>query len=62
MYKKDVAIGLRPDDGVRYQKEWFDNKRLTEELGFSFKYSFEQGIKKEKEGGEENVEKNRYKH
>lgn len=62
LYAKEVAIGTRPDDGVCYKKEWFDNRRLTEELKYSFKYSFEEGIKKEMERGEENVGKNRYKY
>ncbi|SDP06266.1 NAD-dependent epimerase/dehydratase family protein [Selenomonas ruminantium] len=40
-----IGIGMRSDDGVRYQKIWFDSSHLQEELGFRPKYQFEDGIK-----------------
>lgn len=52
IYNSPVNIGARPDDGLRYDKEWFDNSRLVEELGFHFQYTFEEGIRAEmKKGG-----------
>lgn len=39
-----VAIGKRPDDGIRYQEEWFSDTGL-EKLGFTPHYSFSNGIR-----------------
>ncbi|MCR5609219.1 MAG: NAD(P)-dependent oxidoreductase [Lachnospiraceae bacterium] len=33
IYKKPIAIGKREDDGIVYEKNWFDNSRLIE-LGY----------------------------
>ena len=43
---KNVAIGTRPDDGVRYEATWFEDKALQSELGFKPAYSFAAGVKK----------------
>ena len=40
-----VGIGIRVDDGVKYQSSWFENKLLQDELGFRPKYKFEDGLK-----------------
>ena len=44
IYGKQVDIGVRPDDGLRYKKEWFNNSRLVNEIGYHFKYSFTEGV------------------
>lgn len=41
----EVGIGMRADDGVRYQEAWFDNKSIQDELDFKPKYNFEDGLK-----------------
>lgn len=41
----EVGIGERPEDGVVYKPEWFDNTLLAKDTGFIAKYSFEEGIK-----------------
>lgn len=43
---KSVAIGTRPDDGVRYEAGWFKDDALQSELGFKPVYAFTAGIKK----------------
>ena len=40
-----MGIGMRADDGVRYQESWFDNKSIQDELDFKPKYNFEEGLK-----------------
>lgn len=49
IYGKNVDIGVRPDDGLRYREDWFDNSRLINELGYIFKFTFEQGIRADME-------------
>lgn len=45
--KKDaVEIGLRPDDGIRYDFEMFDTTTLKEAIGEYVSVTFEVGIKK----------------
>ncbi|WP_294144810.1 NAD(P)-dependent oxidoreductase [uncultured Selenomonas sp.] len=44
----DVAIGQREDDGVRYDAAWFHDDGLKE-LGFSPRYTFEDGVQEMKE-------------
>jgi len=39
-----LRFGVRPDDGIRYQREWFDNTVLKEEFGFAYRYTFQEGI------------------
>lgn len=39
-----VGIGLRADDGVRYNEEWFDNAALCS-LGYQPKYTFSEGLR-----------------
>jgi len=41
----ELRFGVKPDDGVRYLKEWFSNDYLTEQIGYRYKYSFSQGIR-----------------
>lgn len=43
--KEMVKIGIRPDDGLRYQKSWFDNSKLKKEFGFVPDYTFQEGIR-----------------
>lgn len=47
IYNKPVNIGALPDDGLHYEKTWFDNGRLVNEMNFTFKYDFENGIRTE---------------
>lgn len=39
-----VAIGARPDDGIRYDASWFQNDALRS-IGFCPRYDFEDGIR-----------------
>lgn len=41
----EVGIGERPEDGIKYEKEWFDTENLKRDTGFTAKYTFEDGIK-----------------
>lgn len=43
LYSKEVLIGKRTDDGLKYNNEWFNNDSLTD-LGFKAEYSFRDGI------------------
>ncbi len=49
LYEKPVSIGARADDGLRYERCWFNNDGLVKELNFKFKYSFMEGVLFEKE-------------
>ena len=40
-----LEIGKRAEDGVKYEKSWFDCSDLIEEVGYTAEYSFEKGIK-----------------
>lgn len=40
-----VKIGARPDDGTRYEEEWFDITPLKEDTGYEPKVSFDEGVK-----------------
>ena len=42
-FQKEVAIGKREDDGVRYEEMWFNSSRLAE-VGFQPQYTFSKGI------------------
>ena len=39
-----LKFGARPDDEIRYQREWFDNKMLKEKFDVKYKYSFSDGV------------------
>jgi nucleoside-diphosphate-sugar epimerase len=39
-----IEIGARPDDGLRFHKEWFDISPLVNETGFAPKVSFSDAI------------------
>lgn len=39
-----LGIGLRPDDGLRFQFNWMDMKSFQMETGFEPKYSFEEAV------------------
>lgn len=39
-----VKIGARPDDGTRYEEEWFDITSLVEDTGFSPRVTYREGI------------------
>lgn len=41
-----VNFGAKPDDGLIYQKEWFDVSPLVEDTGYHQKFSIEEGIMK----------------
>lgn len=40
-----MGIGARPDDGLRYSKDWFDITPLVNDTGFKCSYEFEDAIK-----------------
>lgn len=40
-----LGFGIRKDDGTVYLKEWFTMGKTIQQLGFSHKYTFEDGIK-----------------
>ena len=40
-----VKIGKRPDDGIKYTFEMFDNKNLVKDIGNYISKTFEEGIK-----------------
>jgi nucleoside-diphosphate-sugar epimerase len=42
--KTTVDIGARPDDGLRFDKEWFDISPLENETGYIPKVSYEDAI------------------
>ena len=44
LYKKEISIGERPDDGVRYYASWFEDSSLKDDFDFRAKYSFTEGI------------------
>jgi UDP-glucose 4-epimerase len=44
LFSKEIQLGVRNDDGLIFQKEWFDNEKLIQ-LGFKPKYNFIDGIK-----------------
>ncbi len=41
-----IKIGVRPDDGTRYQQDWFDIGALEEDTGYAPKFSYPEGVKK----------------
>lgn len=41
----EIGIGVRPDDGVKYLPEWFDNHPLQDDFCFKSAYTFEDGLK-----------------
>ena len=41
-----VGIGIRPDDGIKYDISMFDTNPLRECIGEYVSTSFEEGIKK----------------
>ena len=47
-YPKDVEVqfGVKPEDGLKYKKEWFEIKDLAEDTGYASKFSIEDGILK----------------
>lgn len=40
-----IKIGMREDDGLRYNLEWFDTRDLVEDTGFKTMHSFSRNIK-----------------
>lgn len=40
VYGVKMGIGLREDDGIKYEREWFNNSDFVEEYGFSFIHDF----------------------
>lgn len=40
----EMGIGIREDDGLIYQKEWFSIEALTRDTGFKAEYDFEKAI------------------
>jgi len=47
-----LHIGARPDDGLRFQREWFDITPLTEDTGYAPKVSFEEAVMNVKDWAE----------
>ncbi len=41
----EIGLGERPDDGLKYYKEWFEISDLCEDTGFKPEYAFEDAIK-----------------
>lgn len=41
-----IKIGARPDDGTRYDENWFDITPLKNDTGFSPRVSYKKGLKK----------------
>lgn len=44
-FQKPVDIGKRPDDGIRYNEEWFDDVGIQKDFGFIPGYMFSDAIK-----------------
>lgn len=40
-----IQIGARPDDGTRYDKDWFDITALKEDTGYSPKVAYKEGLR-----------------
>jgi nucleoside-diphosphate-sugar epimerase len=40
-----IGIGRRPDDGLRFEREWFDRSVLAAETGYAPKVSFEKAVR-----------------
>lgn len=49
VFDKRVDIGKRPDDGIRYDEVWFDDKGIQKDFGFTPKYMFSDAIMKIRE-------------
>lgn len=45
-YADKIAIGVRPDDGIKYNLKMFSNKELVEEIGEYVSTNFDSGILK----------------
>lgn len=39
-----IKIGVRPDDGTRYDEKWFDVTPLKTDIGYSPRVSFQEGL------------------
>lgn len=39
-----IRIGARPDDGARYEYDWFDISPLREDTGYESKVAFSEGV------------------
>lgn len=51
VFGKKVDIGARADDGIRYKREWFDDRKIQDEFGFVPKYAFSDAIRMIKDKG-----------
>lgn len=45
VFDSRVDIGKRPDDGIRYEEEWFEDRGIQNDFGFVPKYMFSDAIK-----------------
>ena len=45
-YADKIGIGIRPDDGIKYTIEMFDNSDLVEAIGNYVSTGFDYGINK----------------
>lgn len=45
-FPEKVCLGVRPDDGIKYSVEMFDNRNLVEEIGNYVHTDFDSGIRK----------------
>ena len=52
VFDKQVDIGKRPDDGIRYDEKWFDDKGIQTDFGFVPRYMFTDAIKQIREAVE----------
>ncbi len=44
--ESDIRIGARPEDGIHYEKEWFDIGDLEKDTGFRPSYTLKEGVEK----------------
>lgn len=42
--RENIKIGVRPDDGTKYEEEWFDITPLKEETGYLPRVEYQDGI------------------
>ena len=42
---REIKLGARSEDGLKYYEEWIDISELNKDTGFESKYTFEEGIK-----------------
>ena len=53
----EIGIGERPEDGLKYELNWFQDSQLTQDVGFEPSFTFNQGIRKTIEWIQSGVDK-----